>query len=137
VRTVCVALQDAGSRHAGGCRKAASTAWMIFALVPVPPSGGMCMGVDSRNHRFAPGLPPGRPPPTLTTNLSSQAARRRAFSSDPTGSGGLLPQPPTRSTLEATQGQILNQSRALSHCLLTSPHNYNLKDHRGSVTSNQ
>ena len=32
------ALQDAGSRHAGGCRKAASTAWMIFALVPVPPS---------------------------------------------------------------------------------------------------
>jgi hypothetical protein len=33
----CV-LQDAGSRHAGGCRKAASTAWMIFAMVPVPPS---------------------------------------------------------------------------------------------------
>ena len=31
------ALQDAGSRHAGSCRKAASTAWMIFALVPVPP----------------------------------------------------------------------------------------------------
>jgi len=32
------ALQDAGSRHAGGCRKAASTAWMIFAQVPVSPS---------------------------------------------------------------------------------------------------
>jgi len=32
------ASQDEGSRHTGGCQKAASTAWMIFALVPVPPS---------------------------------------------------------------------------------------------------
>ena len=29
-------------------------------LPQIPPdSGGICMGVDSRNHRFAPGLPPG------------------------------------------------------------------------------
>jgi hypothetical protein len=31
------ASQDAGSRHAGGCRQAASTAWMISTLVSVPP----------------------------------------------------------------------------------------------------
>ena len=25
----------------------------------LPDSGGICIGVDLRNHRFAPGLPPG------------------------------------------------------------------------------
>ena len=25
----------------------------------LPDYGGICMGVDSRNHQFAPGLPPG------------------------------------------------------------------------------
>jgi hypothetical protein len=40
-----------------------------------PDSGGICMGVDSRNYRFAPGLPPGwRKKPALTYYCAQGAA---------------------------------------------------------------
>ena len=40
-----------------------------------PDSGGICMGVDYRNHLFAPGLPPGRFP-ALEAMGSCWAAER-------------------------------------------------------------
>ena len=62
-----------------------------------PLRGGIGVGVDSINHPFAPGLPPGRP----------YSSRKQAAldSPAPTSPGRRL-----QSTLEATQGQISSQS---------------------------
>jgi len=44
-----------------------------------PDSGGICMGFDQKNYRFAPGLPPGRLSFLLTQCNFAAAAPPRAL----------------------------------------------------------
>jgi hypothetical protein len=88
-------------------------------LPQMPPlRGGICMGVDYRNHPFAPGLPPGRFPAALEGSTPYSTVVRRYFTSKKIRTSSTCPA--TLECSEANQRSTPPHSRSGAR-MYTSP----------------